>query len=60
MEPTIAEVIFWGIFGIGGLLTLIIAPFINPNYDPKGDDPYADCPKYKEETGGWQNPQTVV
>ena len=52
MEPTIAEMIFWGIIGIGGLLTLIIAPFINPNFDPKGDDPYADCPKYKEETGG--------
>lgn len=49
MEPTIAEVIFWGVLGIGGLLTMLIAPFINPYYDPKGDDPYRYCPKEDEE-----------
>ena len=52
MEPTIAEMIFWGILGVATLAVFVIAPFINPHYDPKGDDPYANCPKYKEETGG--------
>jgi hypothetical protein len=49
MEPTIAEMIFWGVIGIGGLLALVIAPFLNPHYDPKGDDPYRYCPKEDEE-----------
>lgn len=52
MEPTIIETVFWSVVGIISLLTFIIAPFINPHYDPKGNDPYANCPKYKEETGG--------
>ena len=52
MEPTIAEMIFWVILGVAALAVLAIAPFIKPHYDPKCDDPYANCPKYKEETGG--------
>jgi hypothetical protein len=48
MEPTIAEIVFWGVFGIGGLLIMLIAPHINPFYDPKGDDPYRYCPKEEE------------
>lgn len=49
MIPTIAEAIFWAVVGTIALATLLIAPFINPNYDPKGDDPYRYCPKEDEE-----------
>lgn len=49
MEPTIAEMIFWGVLGVAALAVFIIAPFINPNYDPKADDPYRYCPKEDEE-----------
>ena len=45
MEPTICEVIFWGILGIGGILTIILGAILNPHYDPKGDDPYRYCPR---------------
>lgn len=48
MEPTIIETIFWSAVGIISLLTFIIAPFINPYYDPKGNDPYRYCPKEDE------------
>lgn len=40
------ELIFWivgGVLALCGLLALIL-PF-NPEYDPKGDDPYKNCPK---------------
>ena len=52
MEPTIAEMIFWVILGVAVLAIFAVAPFANPNYDPKDDDPYVGCPKYREETGG--------
>lgn len=49
MTPTIVEAIFWVVVGTIALVTLLIAPFINPHYDPKGDDPYRYCPKEDEE-----------
>ena len=49
MEPTIAEMIFWGVLGVAALAVFVIAPFVNPHYDPKGDDPYRYCPKEDEE-----------
>lgn len=49
MEPTIAEMIFWGVLGVTALAVFVIAPFVNPHYDPKGDDPYRYCPKEDEE-----------
>ena len=45
MEPTIAEVIFWGVLGIGGFICLLLGAILNPYYDPKGNDPYRYCPK---------------
>ena len=49
IEPTIGEIIFYAVLGVGGLIALIIAnlPW-NPHYDPKGDDPYRYCPKEEE------------
>lgn len=48
MEPTLFQVACWWVLGIGGLLALIIAPHINPQFNPKGDDPYRHCPKEEE------------
>ena len=48
MTPTITETIFWVVFGIATLAILLIAPHINPEYDPKGNDPYRYCPKEEE------------
>lgn len=50
IEPTIGEIVFYGIVAVVGLAIIIIAnlPW-NPHYDPKGDDPYRYCPKESEE-----------
>lgn len=48
MEPTIYEVIFWSVIGIGGLLAIAIGAILNPHYDPKGDDPYRYCPREED------------
>lgn len=48
MEPTIAEIIFWCALGAVALSAFIIGAILNPNYDPKADDPYKYCPKEEE------------
>ena len=49
IEPTNAEVVFWC---IGAAIALTFAIFVflpwNPEFDPKDDDPYKDCPKEEE------------
>lgn len=49
MEPTIAETVYAFVIGVACLLFMLIAPHINPFYDPKGDDPYRYCPKEDEQ-----------
>ena len=49
MTPTIYEAIFWTIAGILSLVAIVGILTINPNYDPKGDDPYRYCPKEEEK-----------
>lgn len=46
MEPTIFDIILAILYSIP-LLALFIAAILplNPDYDPKGDDPYRYCPK---------------
>ena len=48
MEPTICEVIFWSVIGIGGLLAIALGAILNLNYDPKDDDPYRYCPREED------------
>jgi hypothetical protein len=45
IEPTIGEVVFYAVFAVIGIATLIIAnlPW-NPYYERK-EDPYKYCPK---------------
>ena len=40
MEPTLFEVIFWCVLGIGGVIALLLGAVLNPNYDPDEDDCY--------------------
>ena len=49
IEPTVAECVFWWVLAGIGLLVLVAVnlPW-NDRYDPKGDDPYKDCPKDEE------------
>ena len=50
MEPTIFEVIIAILIGLPCLILIIggLLP-INPDHDPKGNDPYRYCPKEEEE-----------
>ena len=50
IEPTIAEIVFYFVLALIGLVVLILAhlPW-NDKYDPKGDDPYRYCLKEEEE-----------
>lgn len=50
MQPTIFEVIIAILIGIPCLVLIIggILP-LNPDYDPKGNDPYRYCPKEEEK-----------
>lgn len=48
MEPTIAETVYALVIGVICLAFMLIAPHINPYYDPKGNDPYRHCPKEEE------------
>ncbi len=49
IEPTIAEIVFYAILCVIGLIIIILAylPW-NDRYDPKGDDPYRYCPKEED------------
>ena len=43
------ETITWIILGSISLLALVGSRTINPQFDPKGNDPYRYCPKEEEE-----------
>ena len=48
MTPTVAETVFYCVLGIVSLAFMLVAPHINPQYDPKGNDPYRYCPKEED------------
>ena len=49
MEPTIFEIVIAILFAIPAVVLLVggLLP-LNPDYDPKGNDPYRYCPKEEE------------
>ena len=49
MAPTIAEIVFWLTICIIGWGSVALGALMNPEYDPKGDDPYRYCPKEDEQ-----------
>jgi hypothetical protein len=50
IEPSNAEIVFWCV-GLAIAIAFVLAVFLpwNPEFDPKGDDPYKDCPKEGED-----------
>lgn len=50
IEPTIGEIVFYGVVGIVGLIILIVANARKdkPRVDKNRHDPYRYCPKQED------------